>query len=147
MKTLKPHPTDWNQVGRFLAGADKKLVSARKILAFDEEASLQQAYEAMLKASLGFLLSHGFRVRSLPGHHVATIEFVQAHLPATHAPLLSLFDRLRRKRNAVLYDDEGFVSRQEAQEAIRAARDLIRVLRADIESRKSGPVNNEPKAT
>ena len=53
MKKLKPHTVDWAQIERFLTSADKKLTSARKILAFDEEACLQQAYEAMLKASLG----------------------------------------------------------------------------------------------
>jgi hypothetical protein len=54
MKKLKPHAVDWAQIDRFfLASADKKLASGRKILAFDEEACLQQAYEAMLKASLG----------------------------------------------------------------------------------------------
>lgn len=49
MKKLKPHTVDWAQIDRFLASADKKLASAHKILAFDEEACLQQAYEAMLK--------------------------------------------------------------------------------------------------
>jgi hypothetical protein len=53
MKKLKPHAVDWAQIERFLASADKKVASAHKILAFDEEACLQQAYEAMLKASLG----------------------------------------------------------------------------------------------
>lgn len=42
MKKLKPHTVDWAQIERFLASADKKLASARKILAFDEEACLQQ---------------------------------------------------------------------------------------------------------
>ena len=55
MKKLKPHTVDWAQIERFLASADKKLASGHKILAFDEEACLQQAYEAMLKASLGFM--------------------------------------------------------------------------------------------
>lgn len=59
MRKLKPHNVDWAQIGRFLASADKKLASARKILAFDEEACLQQADESMLKASLGFMFSHG----------------------------------------------------------------------------------------
>src|SRR2546430_2690097 len=86
MKKLKPHAVDWAQIDRFLAGADKKLVSARKILAFDEEACLQQAYEAMLKASLGFMFSHGFRARSQPGHHIAVIvpELSEARRPATN---------------------------------------------------------------
>jgi len=69
MKKLKPHKVDWAQIERFLASADKKLASAHKVLAFDEEACLQQAYEAMLKASLGFMFSHSFRARSQPGHH------------------------------------------------------------------------------
>jgi hypothetical protein len=59
MKKLKRHNIDWAQIDRFLASADKKLASAHKILAFDEEACLQQTYEAMLKASLGFMFSHG----------------------------------------------------------------------------------------
>jgi hypothetical protein len=48
MKKLKTHKVDWTQIERFLASADKKLASAHKILVFDEEASLQQAYEARL---------------------------------------------------------------------------------------------------
>ena len=109
MKKLKTHIIDWAQIDRFLAGADKKLASARKILAFDEEACLQQAYEAMLKASLGFMFSHGFRARSQPGHHIAIIEFVRQRIDRKHAGLLTVLDRLRRKRNQALYDDMGFV--------------------------------------
>ena len=67
MKKLKPHTVDWAQIERFVASAEKKPAPAHKILACDEEACLQQAYEAMLKASLGFMFSHGFRARSQPG--------------------------------------------------------------------------------
>jgi len=80
MKNVKPHTVDWPQIERFLESAERRLVSARKILEFDEEASLQQAYEAMLRASLGFMFSHASRVRSQPGHHIAVIEFVRTHL-------------------------------------------------------------------
>src|ERR1700677_1811135 len=110
MKKLKPHAADWAQIDRFLASADKKLVSARKILAFDEEACLQQAYEAMPKASLGFMFSHGFRARSQPGHHIAIIDFVRSRIDKKHAGLLAPFDRLRRKRNIALYDEIGRAS-------------------------------------
>jgi len=99
MKKLKPHTVDWAQIERFLTSADKKLASAHRILAFDEEACLQQAYEAMLKASLGFLFSHGFRARSQPGHHIAIIDFVRSRIDKKNAGLLAVFDRLRRKRN------------------------------------------------
>jgi hypothetical protein len=136
MKKLKPHTVDWAQIERFLASADKKLASAQKILAFDEEACLQQGYEAMLKASLGFMFSHGFRARSQPGHHIAIIEFVRARMDREHVGLLDLFDRLRRKRNMVLYDDTGFVSHRDAEQALEAARDYLLIIRKDIASRK-----------
>jgi len=53
----------------------------------------------MLKATLGFMFSHGFRARSQPGHHIAIIDFVRARIDKKHAGLLVVFDRLRRKRN------------------------------------------------
>jgi uncharacterized protein (UPF0332 family) len=136
MKKLKPHTVDWAQIERFLASADKKLASARRILAFDEEASLQQAYEAMLKASLGFMFSHGFRARSQPGHHIAIIEFVRSRIDKKHSGLLTVFDRLRRKRNLALYDDTGFVSQYDAEQALEAAGNYLDVVRADIAARK-----------
>lgn len=136
MKKLQPHSVDWAQIERFLTSAEKKLVSAQKILAFDEEACLQQAYEAMLKASLGFMFSHGFRARSQPGHHIAIIEFVRSRIGKKHAALLIVFDRLRRKRNMALYDDSGFVSRHDAEKALESAGDYLNVIRADIAHRK-----------
>lgn len=136
MKKLRPQKVDWAQIERFLQSAEKKLASAHKILAFDEEACLQQAYEAMLKASLGFMFSHGFRARSQPGHHIAIIEFVRARIGKKHSVLLTTFDRLRRKRNMALYDDTGFVSRHDAEQALESARAYIDVIRTDISSRK-----------
>ena len=135
MKKLKPQKVDWAQIERFLQSAEKKLVSARKILVFDEEAALQQAYEAMLKASLGFMFSHGFRARSQPGHHIAIIEFVRERIDKKHAGLLTVFDRLRRKRNMALYDDTGFVSKHDAEQALEAARQYLGVIRVAITSR------------
>jgi len=136
VKKLKPQKVDWAQIERFLQSAEKKLATAHKILAFDEEASLQQAYEAMLKASLGFMFSHGFRARSQPGHHIAIIDFVRARIDKKHAGLLTVFDRLRRKRNLALYDDTGFVSRHDAEQSLGAARDYLALIGKDVDSRK-----------
>jgi uncharacterized protein (UPF0332 family) len=137
VKKTRSHTTDWPQIDRFLQSAERKLVTARKILEFDEEASLQQAYEAMLRASLAFIFSYGQRVRSQPGHHIAIIEFVQERLGKEHAGLLILFDHLRRKRNLVLYDDSGFVSLHEAEEALNTAHAYLELLRGRIERRRA----------
>ncbi len=92
----------------------------------------------MLKASLGFMFSHGFRARSQPGHHIAIIEFVRGNIDPQHAGLLLVFDRLRRKRNMSLYYDTGFVSyhEHEAEESLESARNFTDLIRADIAARK-----------
>lgn len=53
-----------------------------------------------------------------------------------HAGLLTVFDRLRRKRNLALYDATGFVSHQDAEQALETARDYLAVIRADVTARK-----------
>ncbi len=113
-----------------------KLASARKIVAFDEEACLQQAYEAMLKASLGFMFSDRFQARRQPGHNVAIIEFVRPRIGKKHTGLLTVLGRLRHKRNLVLYDDTGFLSHHGAEAALEAGREYFSVIRADIAARK-----------
>ena len=90
----------------------------------------------MLKASLGFMFSHGFRARSQPGHHIAIIEFVRVRIDKKYVGLLTVFDRLRRKRNIASYDDTGFVSHHDAEEALESARDFIGVIRANITARR-----------
>jgi len=136
MKKLRPNKVDWMQIDRFLASAQKKLATAQKILSIDEETCLQQAYEAMLKASLAFMFSHGFRARAQPGHHITIIEFVRARIDKKHAPLLTVLDRLRRKRNTALYYDTGFVSLHDAQEALQAACDYLGVIGAEVNARR-----------
>ena len=82
------------------------------------------------------MFNHGLRPRSQPGHRIAIIEFVAKHLDKKHAGLLTVFDRLHCKRNTALYDDTGFVSRHDAEEAITTARDYLVVIGADIGARR-----------
>jgi translation elongation factor EF-Tu-like GTPase len=108
---LKPQKADWNQIGRLLDTADRKLVAAGKILAIDDEACLQQAYKAI-------------------------IQFVDKHLGKKHAGLVAVFDRMRRQRNLALYDTTGFISRTDAEEALKAARQYLTVIRTTLEKKK-----------
>jgi hypothetical protein len=64
---------------------------------------------------------HGFRARSQPGHHIAIIDFVRSHIDKKHAGMLTVFDRLCRKHNLALYDDTGFVSQHDVEQALQSA--------------------------
>ena len=133
-KPTKPQPVNPNQVRQFLADARKKAVAARKNLAIDEETAHQTAYEAILKASLALMLSHGQRPRVQLGHHVAILDFARKRLDPAQAPIFDLFDRMRRKRNIAFYDI-AFISEVEAEDAVRAAEDYLKLVAADIQTR------------
>ena len=133
-KPHKPQPTNPNQVRQFLADAHKKAAAARKNLEIDEETAHQTAYEAILKASLALMLSHGQRPRAQLGHHVAILEFARKHLDPAQDPIFDLFDRMRRKRNTAFYD-LAIISDVEAEDAVRAANDYLKVVAADIQIR------------
>lgn len=80
------------------------------------------------------MLSHGQRPRMQLGHHIAMIEFAEKRLEPALAPLLDLFDRMRRKRNIAFYDI-AIISEVEAEDAVRAAEDFIKAVAADIQRR------------
>jgi uncharacterized protein (UPF0332 family) len=121
-------------VKEFLADAEKKAVAARKNLVIDEETAYQTAYQAVLKASLALMLSHGQRPRVQLGHHIAILEFAQKHLDPALAPTFDLFDRMRRKRNVAFYDI-ALIGEVEADEAVAAAEAYMPIVAADIKKR------------
>ena len=132
--TTKPQKVDPKQVRQFLADANKKAAAARENLRIDEETAYQTAYQAMLKASLALMLSHGQRPRVQLGHHVAIIEFARKHLNPKLGAAFDLFDRMRRKRNLAFYDI-ALISDVEAEDAVRAAEEYLREVSADIDGR------------
>jgi len=134
MTTTKAQKIDPKQVRQFLADAARKAGAARKNLAIDEETAYQAAYQAMLKASLALMLSHGQRPRVQLGHHAAIIEFAQKHLDPALASLFDLFDRMRRKRNEAFYDI-AVIGDEEAEDAVAAAERFVQIVGVDIQMR------------
>ena len=134
MATTKSQKIDPKQVRQFLADAGRKAAAARKNLVIDEETAYQTAYQAMLKASLALMMSHGHRPRVQLGHHIAIIEFARKHLDPSLAPLFALFDRMRRKRNEAFYDI-ALIGDEEAEDAVAVAEKYLKAIAADIHKR------------
>lgn len=130
----KPQKVNQKQVKQFLADAQKKAVAARKNLTIDEETAYQTAYQAMIKASLALMLSHGQRPRVQLGHHIAIIEFAQKNLDPKLAPTFALFDRMRRKRNDAFYDI-ALITQAEAENAVKSAEEYLKAIATDIQTR------------
>jgi uncharacterized protein (UPF0332 family) len=134
MNKTKPQQVNASQVKQFLADARKRVATAKKNLAIDAETAYQIAYEAMVKASLALMLSHGQRPRKQLGHHIVIIEFAKNNLTGGPAEIFTLFDRMRRKRNQAFYDI-AVISDTEAQEAVATAESFLRLLAEDIKAR------------
>ena len=138
MSKTRPQRINPKQIEAFQKSAARKLTAAQKTLHVDEEASYEIAYEAMIKASLAFILAYGQRVRSQVGHHRVIIEFCELHLAPKHSSLLQILDRMRRKRNQVFYD-VGSITQLEAKTAIDAAAEYIRVIDEEIKHKLHSP--------
>jgi uncharacterized protein (UPF0332 family) len=134
MNKTKSQAVNHKQVKLFLDDAERRVVAARKNLAIDAETAYQIAYEAMIKGSLGLMLSHGQRPRKQLGHHIAIIEFAQVNLPSVAPSIFSLFDRMRRKRNNAFYDTE-LISDTEAKQAVATAQEYLRCVADDTQAR------------
>ncbi len=130
MRKLKDQAINADQIRRFLDSAERKLKEAHQVCAISQETAFQMAYDSMLRASLGLMLQHGKRPRSLPGHHVAIIEFAGGVLGDEFRGLIRHFDQMRRKRNDLLYEADDFVSETEVDESLKMAeRFLIQIKR------------------
>ena len=143
MSKTRPQKINLRQIEAFQKSAARKLSAAQKTLTLDEEAAYEIAYEAMIKASLAFILAHGQRVRTQLGHHRAIIEFCEQHLGSQHSSLLQILDRMRRKRNQVFYD-VGLITQLEAENAVDAAENYLKLIEQEIKSKLQRPPAARP---
>lgn len=135
MKKTRRIKTDLVQIKSFIKTAQSKINKAEKILSIDQQLAFQAAYEAMLRASLGFMLSFGERPRIGVGHHKVVVDFVAQKLGEEYRGLVKIFDLMRRKRNEILYEPDIFITEKEASESLRIARKYLRVISSKIEKR------------
>lgn len=132
----KRHRTDEELINKYLEEGKAQWRLAKQSLRLSERLGFQTAYEAMIKVSLGYMLSFGVRPRSLPGHHVAIIEFVEKKLGPRYRRIFNLFDQMRKKRNRAIYEVGLIFSRHEARQAIKTAEDLIKIIEQKIEKQR-----------
>jgi len=85
------------------------------------------AYNAALQAAKIAIACAGYRVVGT-GHHRISLEVVNLAMGKAAAPYSDYFDRCRRKRNAIDYDDAFVATETEATEIISKAKEFIEVI-------------------
>lgn len=129
---VRKQPKNDNQITLTVRKARTALASSKKLSQSDPDSAFTLAYDSMLKNSLALMLSKGYRPRAKLGHHKTLIEFARYSLGKDSRELIMVYDRMRRKRNKVVYDVAS-VSEAEISEAIESANAYCQVVTAKIE--------------
>jgi len=103
-------------IARDLVDASVKGVSADRRFA--------TAYNAALQAAKMAIAGAGYRVTTGAGHHRISLDAVRLVLGKAADPYSDYFDRCRRKRNVIDYDDAFVATETEAREIVIKAKEF-----------------------
>lgn len=129
---VKKQTVNFQQINKTLEKSHETITSAEMILKSTPENSFSLSYESMLKTTLALMLARGYRPKTQLGHHKTLIEFARFVLKDKFSPLTATYDRMRKKRNKIIYDITS-VSQTEATEAISVAKKYFAIVENKIE--------------
>jgi len=118
------------EIDKCLEIAKRDLSLAEKILKDDLDWCFSITYNAIFQACRAYMFSLGYRPAATEAHKT-TFEFMQLTIEEPYKEMITYFNRVRKKRHKILYDEVGLVTRKEAEELLQMARDFV----AEIEKR------------
>jgi len=131
---IREIPIDKKQVEDLVRLAKRDLKVSEKLLPENLDWSYIVAYNSMLQMSRAFMCSYGYTT-SEEEHHKTVVEFLTAILGNTEKEMVSMLDRMRRKRHEVTYDESDIVSDFEANAALETAKKCMGILEKRIKEK------------
>ena len=133
-KLIKEQKISFNQIIRHLQRAKKDLKTAKANKKIDSEWAYTIAYQGMLKAGRALMFLYGYK--PIDGlQHLTVVEFVEICLGKQFSDLINQFERMRRQRNALLYEPGESISKQELIYSFQKAEQLIKVIERKIKQK------------
>jgi len=131
-KILREKKVSIKEVDGVLAKARKSL-KASEILTNNgiEESVFKEAYDAMILASRALMFALGVRPRTV-GSHFTTIMFCELYFGKEYKLLVEKFRKMKRKRNYLIYGIGMMISKTEAENSIRTAKEFIKTIEAEV---------------
>jgi len=122
--SIRPFQATPDEMDKALEVARRDLALAENILGESLDWSYSIAYNAVLQASRAYMFYLGYRPASSEAHK-ATFEFMQLAVDQPFKRTVSYFDRVRKKRHRIIYNEVGLVTEKEAKELLKKAREFI----------------------
>jgi len=116
---------NFKQIYNFLSRSRQDLQTSKFNLSIDEAWSYAIAYHAMLRAGRSLMMSFGYRPLG-KDQHATVVRFVSKVFGNEIKDLIHKFDRMRRKRHDFIYEPNRPIPRQEAEQAIADAEELVK---------------------
>ncbi len=121
---IKSAEINFKQIYDALFRSKQDLNTSRTNLSIDKAWSYAIAYHAMLRAGRSVMLSFGFRPKG-KDQHATVVRFTSIVFSNEFKVLTNKFDRMRRKRHDFVYDPNRPISKQEAEQAVVDAEELV----------------------
>lgn len=125
---LKKEEIGPDQIRNLLRRADKNLRTARPILKIDLEAGFESAYNSVLKSGRALIYLHGYRPDD-GQQHKTTIDLIAIILKDYPGEIFYKIDKMRRKRNQIMYAPTPELGIQEAENFITTAENFLEVVK------------------
>jgi uncharacterized protein (UPF0332 family) len=122
--SIHPFKATQEEINKSLEIAHRDLNQSKRILSESLDWAYSIAYNAVLQACRAYMFHRGYRPASAESHK-STLAFMQLSVDPQLKETVDYFDRVRKKRHRVIYDEVGLVSEKEAQQLIQKAGEFI----------------------
>jgi len=120
---VQRHKTSKNELDKLRAVIARDLGDA-SLDGISADRRFVTAYNAALQAAKMAIACAGYRVAGA-GHHRVSFEVLRLAMGKPAGPYCDYFDRCRRKRNVIDYDDAFVASGTEAAEIVMKAKEFV----------------------
>ena len=122
--SIHPFRTTREEIAKVIGIAKRDLAEADGITSMSLDWRYAIAYDAVRQACRAYMFHLGYRPASSAAHK-ATFEFMQNAVDEPLKKATDYFDRVRKKRHHVIYEESGSVTEKETQQLIKKAKEFI----------------------
>jgi len=112
---------DAKQIGDYIKSAKRDLFIAKS--SDVSEVVFKFSYDAIIKLGVILIAKHGYKVRSVPGHHVKIIEKISLILDDSTIQVIG--NKMRYSRNTDLYGGNFLISNKDTGEFLSFVGDVF----------------------
>lgn len=134
-RIIEPYEVGNEEIAAKIRDARHDIDVAQNMAGMDLDWAFSIAYNGIREVATAYAYHLGYRPKGNAKHY-NTFKFLEEALPDSFQKEVSLMQRLRKKRNQVVYDSRGIISETEAKEIIAFSKkfldEILDILPKDI---------------